>query len=301
MSGFPLFTPDLPRRRLLTALALAPLLCSLPGRAEVTINLQRIIALEWLPTELLLTLGITPLGVADIRNYRLWVGEPALPAQVIDVGQRMEPNLELLQQLKPSLLLLSQGYGPRPEKLASIAPSMSFSFTDGDGQPLQAAQQSLLALAQRLGLMALAQRHLTEFDAFMAAARMRLMPYRAAPLLLFSLLDARHALVMGQGSLFQDVLNRVGLSNAWQGETNFWGSAIVGIERLASVGCARALCFAHGDSRLMAQIGSTPLWQALPFVRQGKLSLLPPVWFYGATLSAMRFCRLLEHALQEAP
>lgn len=32
------------------------------------------------------------------------------------------------------------------------------------------------------------------------------------------------------------------------------------------------------------------------FVRENQLRLLPPVWFYGATLSAMRFVRLLEQA-----
>lgn len=81
-------------------------------------------------------IGVTPFGVADIHNYRLWVGEPALPADVINVGQRTEPNLELLQQMAPSLILLSQGYGPSPEKLAPIAPTMSFAFNEQGSSPL---------------------------------------------------------------------------------------------------------------------------------------------------------------------
>lgn len=115
------------RRRLLTALALSPLLLSLPGWAQNSgkIDVSRVVTLEWLPTELLLALGVTPYGVADTHNYRLWVEDPKLPASVIDVGQRTEPNLELLQQMAPSLILMSQGFGPSPEKLAPIAPSMS--------------------------------------------------------------------------------------------------------------------------------------------------------------------------------
>jgi iron complex transport system substrate-binding protein len=41
---------------------------------------------------------------------------------------------------------------------------------------------------------------------------------------------------------------------------------------------------------------ATPLWQAMPFVREGASSA-PAVWFYGATLSAMHFARVLDNAL----
>ena len=80
------------RRRLLTAMALSPLLWQMRGAQAANIDPQRVVALEWLPAELLLALGVTPYGVADIPNYRLWVNEPALPASVIDVGLRPEPT-----------------------------------------------------------------------------------------------------------------------------------------------------------------------------------------------------------------
>ncbi|HCT5143128.1 TPA: Fe(3+)-hydroxamate ABC transporter substrate-binding protein FhuD, partial [Klebsiella pneumoniae] len=84
------------RRRLLIAMALSPLLWQMRGAQAADVDPQRVVALEWLPAELLLALGVTPYGVADIPNYRLWVNEPALPDSVIDVGLRTEPNLELL-------------------------------------------------------------------------------------------------------------------------------------------------------------------------------------------------------------
>lgn len=297
MSDSSEFHHDAVRRRLLTAMALSPLLLSLPGHAaETPPDLTRIVALEWLPIELLLALGITPLAVADIHNYNLWVEEPKLPASVIDVGQRTEPNLELLQQLRPSLMLLSKGYGPTPQKLEPIAPSMSFSFNDGSGKPLTVARQSLQALAQRLGLESRAMQHLAQFDRFIVEMRQRLHSYTRQPLLMFSLIDTRHALVIGQKSLFQEVMDQLGIKNAWEGETNFWGTAVVGIERLATVKSARAIYLDHGNQAMMDKVSSTPLWQALPFVRQNQLCQVPAVWFYGATLSAMRFCHLLEHA-----
>ncbi len=93
------------------------------GAQAANVDPQRVVATRWLPAELLLALGVTPYGVADIPNYRLWVNEPALPDSVIDVGLRTEPNLELLTQMKPSFIVWSAGYGPSPEKLARIAPA----------------------------------------------------------------------------------------------------------------------------------------------------------------------------------
>ena len=65
------------RRRLLAAMALSPLLWRMnTAHAAAAVDTQRIVALEWLPVELLLALGITPYGIADIPNYKLWVSEP---------------------------------------------------------------------------------------------------------------------------------------------------------------------------------------------------------------------------------
>ena len=289
--------PDLYRRRLLLALAASPLFCALPLRAA-TPNPGRIIALEWLPTELLIALGVTPWGVADLHNYNIWVGEPKLPADVIDVGLRTEPNLELMAQMQPSLILCSNGYGPPKEKLTRIAPIMGFDLHSGDGKPFTAARASLRQLAARLGLSERAEQHLREVDDQLAAARERLAPYAGRTLLLMSLLDSRHAITFGKNSLFLEVMTLLGLKNGWQGETNFWGSAVIGIEQLAQAGEVDVICFDHDNDVEMQQLTRSPLWQAMPFVRTGRFQRVPAVWYYGATLSALHFVRVLERALE---
>ncbi len=40
---------------------------------------------------------------------------------------------------------------------------------------------------------------------------------------MISLLDPRHVLVFGENCLFQEVLDRFGIKNAWHGEAAFWG------------------------------------------------------------------------------
>ncbi|EJB8471269.1 Fe(3+)-hydroxamate ABC transporter substrate-binding protein FhuD [Citrobacter freundii] len=283
------------RRRLLTAMALSPLLWQM-NSAQAAVDPKRIVALEWLPVELLLALGITPYGVADVPNYRLWVNQPPLPDSVIDVGLRTEPNLELLTEMKPSFMVWSAGYGPAPEKLARIAPGRGFSFSDGK-KPLAVARQSLQEMAQLLNLQKAAERHLAQYDTVIASLKPRFIHRGARPVLLTSLLDSRHMLVFGPNSLFQDVLDEYGIPNAWQGETNFWGSTAVGIDRLAAYKDVDVLCFDHGNDKEMDALMSTPLWQAMPFVRAGRFQRVPAVWFYGATLSAMHFARILDTAL----
>lgn len=290
---------DSRRRRLLAALLLSPVfagaaLSATRANAAAQPQAPRIIALEWLPLEMLFALGETPLAAAGVEDYRLWVREPALPETVIDVGQRTEPNFELMASLKPDLILYSQGYGPRPEQLLAIAPAMGFSFTDEKGRPLTKAREGLLDLARRLTRVPAAVAHLAQFDAALAAASPRLESYRHRPLLVFSLLDDSHVLILGKTSLFGQVMDQLSITNLWQGENNFWGTAIVGIERLATLPLARAVCLDHGDVALRARVAATPLWQAIPFVRQGLLRTAPAIWIYGATLSALRFCRLLQ-------
>lgn len=293
------FSGILSRRRLLQLAALSPLCASgFASASEPVVDPGRIIALEWRPVELLMALGITPLAVAERENYRRWVVEPALSDKVIDVGLRNEPNMELLQRLNPSLFLVSQGFGPDIEPLTRLAPFFASGFRDAQHQPLDAARRDLLLLGQRLNAISTAEQHLMHFDRELTAIAQRLRARAPRPLLLFSLLDSRRALVMGNNSLFNDVLTQLGLTNAWQEETNFWGSAVVGIERLVRYENVQALFFVQGSTALLDEVSRSVLWQMMPFVRDKCWQTLPAVWFYGATFSALRFARLLAQALE---
>ncbi|MBE3968330.1 Fe(3+)-hydroxamate ABC transporter substrate-binding protein FhuD, partial [Vibrio parahaemolyticus] len=67
------------RRRLMTAMALSPLMWHMAKARAASVDLKRIVALEWLPVEQLIALGVMPYAVADVPNYRLWVDYPPLP------------------------------------------------------------------------------------------------------------------------------------------------------------------------------------------------------------------------------
>ncbi|AEX53524.1 periplasmic substrate-binding component of an ABC superfamily ferric hydroxamate transporter [Rahnella aquatilis CIP 78.65 = ATCC 33071] len=287
------------RRRLLQMMALSPLLTSLPALSASRPDLSRIVTLEWLPTELLIALGVMPLAIADIRNYNIWVAEPPLGPGVIDVGQRTEPNMELIQQLNPSLLLITTGYGPTTRQLETIAPVLDVKANDGSAKPLNLAISSLHKLADRLGLQDRAEAHLQLYRNTLKQTREQLKPVAHQPLLLITFIDTRHVLVFGVGSMFHEVMGELGLTNAWVGEGSFWGSVSVGVERLASIKNARVLCFEHDNTDMMDAVAKTPLWKSMPFVRANQFSIVPAVWYYGATFSAMNFCEMLTRTLRK--
>ncbi|XBS70055.1 Fe(3+)-hydroxamate ABC transporter substrate-binding protein FhuD [Acerihabitans sp. KWT182] len=290
-------THDEYRRRLLKGILFLPWCVAAAVAAEPMPDPRRIIALEWRPTELLLALGVVPQAIADAPNYRNWVVEPALAPSVKDVGLRTEPNMEALQRLHPSLILLTKGYGPTAASLASIAPVMPFPVQDTPGLPLTTARRDVRALGERLGLPERARQHLQALDQQLSRTRRRLSGVVTRPLLLFTFLDSQHVMVLGKGSLFQEVMDQVGVTNAWHGEVNPWGSATMGFEQLAEIKGARGLCFRRSNGDPVDDMVKSPLWQVIPFVRERQWQTVPAVWFFGATLAAMRFCRLLEQSL----
>ena len=83
----------------------------------------RVVALDWACAETAQALGVTPVGMAQLADYRLWSGDMPMPDSVVDVGLRMEPNLELIRALRPDLILLSpmqQASVPLLERITAV-------------------------------------------------------------------------------------------------------------------------------------------------------------------------------------
>ena len=288
---------DIFRRRLLQFAALATL--SPPGSLLAGHNAtERIIALEWLPMEMLFILGVVPVGVTDPENYMTFVQEPPVPHESNNIGLRTEPNLELITELDPSLIVYSAGYGPSPDMLRTIAPVFPVEFNNGTSAPLATTRRSLTALASRIGREQQASAHIENLGKQLEQTRNAFAHYDNRPLLLMSFVDELHALIFGKGSLFQDVLAEIAIPNAWTGDTNFWGGSLVGIERLSEFQHVNVICFMDNDEAIWRNLSVSPVWKSMPFVESGHFTRVPMLWFYGGTLTAMRFSKVLENVLK---
>lgn len=249
---------------------------------------------------MLLSLGIAPLGMPEIRAYRDWVAEPAPPAGTVDIGIKTEPNLEAVAALRPDLILTSPLNRIIAPLLERIAPVREVPIYTDAAAPLRLSTEQLRVLGTLLERPAEAERQIAEGEAVFDAARDALAARRDRPVVMAGFLDAHHVRVFGRGSLFGDVLARVGLANGWDRPVNLWGFVLVGIAELAAFPEARLVVVEPTPSGVMAQLGRASLWSSLPAVRAGRVATTPAAWQYGDLTAARRFAAFLPQALGAA-
>lgn len=289
------------RRAILAGLCLA-----LPGGAEALAAgappavARRVVPLDLQPTELLLTLGVLPAAVGNIPLYRRLVAEPEMPPGTPDLGPLQEPNLELLQQLQPDLLLATSWQAPQRRNLERIAPVAWLPTFSREDSALDHAAAQLLSLGARVGREAEAASWVQRSDAILDEARAALAAHVDRPVYVVRFMtDGRHAGVFAGSGMIGSVLARLGFRNAYGGRTDVWGTAVIGIEQLAEVPEARLIHFHRGaeTEEALWKLAESPLWRALPLVREKRVIETRVVFPSGGLYSATRFARQLMHDL----
>lgn len=261
-------------------------------------QVPRIATVDWTIAETLLALGVTPLAVGDVSAYRAWVGEPLLPADVVDIGLRAQPNRELLAELKPDRILISPLAAPLAPTLSRIAPVQSIALYDPQTDLWQRLHEATLTIAALVNKTAEANELLTDLNRDLEQMKQTL-PAELPPLLVVQFIDERHVRVFGRHSLFEAVMQRLGLRNAWQGETNAWGFSVASIEQFMALPAARLVVVDPIPVGVSERLQEPGLWQHLPLVQQAPVLHLPAVWSFGGVLAARRFATLLSEALQK--
>lgn len=280
---------------------LAGLLLALPGgKAFAQANEAphpRVVVLDWGLASTILSLGVTPLGIAEIDLYRRWANDFPIPAGVADVGLRTEPNLEVLAALQPDLILTTPFSESVRPFLERIAPTRSFATYTPARQPLNHSIQIIRDIARDVRAERQAEAVLARAEETFLAAKRSLERRTIPPLLLAGFMDARHVRIYGPDSLFGNVLARLGLSNAWDRPTNDWGFALVGIHELAAYPQAQLLAVAPLPPDAPLSAAGSGLWRSLPFVREGRVGTLPAYWAFGDVSTAERFAAGLTRML----
>jgi iron complex transport system substrate-binding protein len=102
--------------------------------------------------------------------------------------------------------------------------------------------------------------------------------------------------VLVRNSVFQGVLDRLGLVNAWDGVAMPLGMSVLGLEQIARFDeVTIAVIAGSGD---FSGIIASPLWRSLRPVREGRIVYLPAMWTVGGLPVAERFARHLVPALE---
>lgn len=257
-------------------------------------------ALSWGLAEIAIDLGLPLTGIADSEGYRTWVGTPALPEGVHDLGLRNEPNLEAISALAPGLILASDQQIDMAMRLGGIAPTWISDQFSVDHDNAAVARETYRAIAAAFGKADLAYRRLAEIDAAMQAAGDRV---RAAwdgdvpPVLPVRLLTPTSVRIHGPNSMTEAALYGMGLTPAAQGTPTGWGFTLASITDLAAYPEAAIVHidpFAQKD-----QLFVSPLWQAIPSVAADRFATAEPAWTFGSVVSLGVLAERLADALVE--
>ena len=261
----------------------------------------RLAAIDWAMLETAAALGHMPIAVTELIRYRADGGTVDLTESTIDLGLRGAPNYELLQLARPDVILSSPFYSHYEGRLAQIAPVVSLPFYTPGEPPLPKALAALTALGRAIGDSRAGQTALAGAEATLAARARGLRPLVTRPLCLVEIGDARHLRAFGFDSLYGSTLDRLGLPNAWAGQTEFSFLAPVPLERLADFPEAALVVIGPVAPAVRRALARSVLWRALPAIREGRVFQLPQLAPYGGAPSALRFAEALQDALSSGP
>lgn len=266
------------------------------GQTCIPENPQRVVALEWTYVEDVLALGVQPVGVADIDGYNNWVKIPlALDETVQDVGTRNEPNLELIAELNPDLIIgvyfrVAENY----DELNAIAPTLVFNPYPDDLTASQYEEmiKTFTTIATALNREVEGQQIIADMEDAYARAQSALETAGRGG----------ESFILSQGwtndsvatfRLFTDnamavqILEQIGLENAWDDAPQLYGFTEIGIEGFADLKDEPFNFFYVAQDSDNTFFAESPLWSSLSFVQSERAYWMGgDVWLFGGPLSA---------------
>ncbi|MGJ3239113.1 MAG: ABC transporter substrate-binding protein [Anaerolineae bacterium] len=273
------------------------------GPVCVPDEVERVVALEWTYAENVLALDVQPVGVADLEGYANWVDIPvSFSADVQDVGTRQAPNLELIAELEPDLIIGAQFRSVENyDELQAIAPVLLFNSYPEEGSHFDEMTNTFLTIADALNREEEGEAVLDEmFDYFERAEE--------------ALSDAgriNEGFILAQGflqseaatfRLFTDnamavqILEQIGLNNDWDDAPGQFGFSTIGIEGFDEVEDTNFFFVAQEADRDFFY--NSALWSTLPFVQNENAYWLgADVWLFGGPLSAQALVDMTLTAL----
>lgn len=270
------------------------------GEHQLDTHPTRIVALNWDLAEQLLELDVVPVGVPNIKDYREWVVQPAMPDQVADIGTRAEPNLEKLAALKPDLILAASPQHDLIPRLANIAPVLYYSTFSKDTNSAEMAIRNYRLIAKVVGKSALAEEKLSAMQTRIAALKAELnnaFQGQLPQVVAMRFASKTSVYIYGENSTTEYALQQLGLESALPQPATEWGIVQKRITDLQHVGTGYVLYFEpfHEEKALKKSV----LWQAMPFVRMKHVNRVPSVWNYGGAMSILYIAEGMAHSLLE--
>ena len=268
---------------------------------EVTLDAPatKVVSLEWNTTEDVITLGVQPVGVADVAGYTSWVTAAPITGDPIDVGTRTEPSLESIAQAEPDLIIGIIGSVPESaiEQVEQIAPVVLLTGADAS-RPIELMKENFDITAKLLGKEAEAAAVLADLDAAVAAAKQQIADAGKAdaPFTLSYIYAEGNSFSLrmhGPGSQAIAWASQVGLTPAWtEAGDEGWGLSTLDLEGLTRLPEGTEFGYwgnSHTDAPV-ADLADNTLWLSLDFVKNDRVHRMGVgIWIYGGPASAKQW------------
>lgn len=266
---------------------------------EITLDAPatEVVGLEWGVIENLVSLGVMPVGVADVEGYTTWVSAAPLDEGVTDVGFRGEPSIDALVALAPDLVVSTTDLSESIiSQIEEAVPVLVVRPADA-GRPVDQMRDNLLLIAEAVGKTDEAEALIERVDSAIADG--------ASAIADAGLEGREFTMADGWiegtnvsvraftgGSLVGAVGEEMGLVNAWdlEGDPDY-GLAITDIEGLTNLGDVEFLYYSNASEGDPAEaLAGNAIWEGLPFVEAGNVHRLPDgIWMFGGPLSVEQY------------
>ena len=278
--------------------------------AEVELDgpAKKVVGTEWNVVEHLISLGVDPVGVADVKGYKTWNTAVPLTNEPEDIGTRGEPSMDTIASLKPDLIVATTDLQPSAvQQLRKVAPVLAVKPADAS-DPVGRMLGNVDLIAEATGTTERAATLKKDFEAKLAEGRKALAD---AGLDGAEIAFADGYVTSNQvsvrpytaGSLIGGVNERLGLKNAWKtkGDESY-GLAATDVEGLTGLGKVRFVYIGNDNDPSSDPFGKelagNSVWKSLPFVKSGDVHRLSDgIWMFGGTGSMERYADAVVEAL----
>lgn len=268
---------------------------------------ERVIALEWSIAEELLAVGVQPVGMADIENFNKWVTiDEKVDDSVVDVGGRVEPNIEEIAKLKPDVIIgMKRRHEPIKAQLEKIAPVIMYdsSTPEAEKNQLTFTLESLEKTAKLVGKEAEAKVAINRMQQSVkeAATRIKEMDLPTDQFVFtqaFTVNQAPTFRLFATNSIVSQVLEQMGLENKIQETAKGSGIIETSVEGIAPYEDALFLHTVQKDDPLFDLLKTHSGWNEFKFVKEQQLyDIGAGIWTFGSVLSIETLVEETEKAL----
>ncbi|ROP63864.1 iron-siderophore ABC transporter substrate-binding protein [Curtobacterium sp. ZW137] len=253
---------------------------------------EKVVGTEWNVVEDLETLGVAPVGVADVKGYGNYDSAVPLTGDPKDIGTRGEPSTDTIAALAPDLIVATNDLKASVVKqLRKIAPTIVVASADGKDQ-LGTMHDTLDMIAKATGTAAEAKTVWSGFEDKLAAGKKELADAGKAGTTVamadgYELSNQVTIRPYTSTSALGTVNERLGLENAWDVDSDAaYGLGSTDVEGLTKLGADTQFLYiankADGNDVFADSLASNDVWKSLPFVEAGNVHRLTDgIWMFG--------------------